>query len=112
MEAEAETLRRALVADEPGGETIHPRAAARYAAIARDVQQYLAGMAQGPKAEAVAIQVRGLLERIDVGPGKDKGPATITVHGALQEIEHVTPRRGLVVAGARNSHFPTFKLVA
>lgn len=113
MEAEAEALRRELADDGPVTAALHPKAAARYMRIAEDVRRYLAGMARGPKADAVTAQVRGLLDRVEIGPGKDKGPATITVHGALSEIEHASPRgRGLVVAGARNSRWPTFTYAA
>jgi site-specific DNA recombinase len=108
MELEADRMKQELAFDEPSPAALYPQAAAQYVRLADDIQRHLAGMAQGPAAIEVTERVRALIERVEIGPRNDQGPATIEVYGALVEI----PGRGSVVAGTRNNRFPTFKYAA
>lgn len=97
MEAEAALLRREMEESQPASAVMHPKAAAQYAELARDLAAYLAG-----EGVEVAEQARVMLETVTIGPGG------MHVTGRLPP-EGVT---ALLVAGTRNSQCPTFTVAA
>lgn len=93
MEAEAEQLEAQLAAGDDSVVTLHPGAAEKYRRMVTDLQKHLAGMKRGVPAEQVIEQVRGLIDRIEVGrittdprSRKAKSPAPVTVYGALARL--------------------------
>lgn len=94
MEAEAEQLEAALAAsNDDSVVTLHPGTADKYRRMVADLQKHVAGMKAGQPAEQVIVQVRGLIERIEIGrisadpkSRKAKSPAPVTVYGALARL--------------------------
>jgi len=94
MEAEAEQLETALASiDDDSVVTLHPGTAEKYRRMVADLQKHVAGMRSGQPAEQVIEQVRGLIDRIEIGrvstnpkSRKAKSPAPVTVYGALARL--------------------------
>jgi hypothetical protein len=94
MEAEAEKLERELAASaDDSVVTLHPGAAEKYRRLVADLQRHVSGMKSGQPAEQVIEQVRGLIDRIEIGrvttnpkSRKAKSPAPVTVYGALARL--------------------------
>ena len=109
----AETERAGLeaeLADQGAPETIalHPEAPRAYAALVERLQAHLAEMSADPAdpdARPVIDAVRGLVLKIDVGPGLDEsGRIALTLHGELSRFlqspgTSPDPWRSQVVAG-------------
>lgn len=100
---------------------LHPAAAGMYRRIIGDLQEHLNKVRAGDPPEALLEKARCLIDQVVLTPGENKKPANLTVHGLLARLlttphpdqsEERSPYRGPVVAGARNTHTPTFEIAA